>query len=97
MKNYHFRIELSEQNSKLLKKKSFIIKLKNDIHPYDMFEYAIDYLQRNSGVHFKLSSFDEYFDFSIIRGTKKIKCWVEFEYCHCCGGEINIGGSYDEE
>ena len=97
MKNYNFKIKVDKQDEKKLIKKSFSLKLKNEIDFEEMFEEAICFLDYSSEEFFKLRYMDEYMDFEIIRGKQKAKCWLEHEYCSYCGGGISIGGAYEEK
>lgn len=95
MKNYHFK--LKSDDPKDFKKKSFCIELTDDIDLYNMFEEAIDHVQNNYEDYFKLIYSDEYINFEIIRGKNKATCWLEREYCTCCGGDVCVGGDWDDD
>ncbi len=94
MKNYYFRIEVDEIRKETLKRKTFILKLKNEIHPYDMFEEARDHIYNNVEEYFNLDPEDN-LDFKIIRGNKKAFFSLESDYCPQCGGSTEIWGGYD--
>jgi len=98
MKEYTFRIVVDKSNSKQLKKKSFKLKLRNDIDkddPQTMMEEAVEYLTSSPDDYFRVRM-DDFIEFEIIRGNHKARCALENEFCSRCGGVTEIWGEYVE-
>ena len=94
MKDYNFKIICGTKNK--LKQKTFKLKLKNKIDPYDMFEEVKDYLENNYKKHFDVWD-EDYVYFTVSKGKLKVDYEMDVDFCQRCGTDVEIWGSYEEE